>query len=84
MISLHAEVFKDFRILLIDSDQFVTSPAILADGLSRFRDMLSVVAAEAAWELLVSDITWIGSPTDAHVRKYILGKQNANRFRQSF
>src|SRR5262249_45278599 len=61
-----------------------TSPAILADGLSRFRDMLSVVAAEATWELLVSDIVWIRSPTDAHVRKYILGEQKANRFRQPF
>src|SRR5262245_24220669 len=50
----------------------MASPADLRDRVSRLSDMLSVVAAEAAWELILADVVRIGSPVNAHLGIYVV------------
>src|SRR5208282_4037299 len=63
---LHAQIRKHFRVFLLNRQQIVAGTAIVGDGLAVGTGMTAVMAAEAAWRIVVPKIIRVDAPGHTH------------------
>ena len=64
---LHSQVGQNLGLLFSRCQNFVARGTVICDGLAVGTRMAAIVAAEAAWKIVVSKIVWVNAPGHTHV-----------------